>query len=65
MKKSYDEVQEIMKRYGFKEPNPAVDKRKFRVSFSGKEAIMTHSELSDFSLEIGPEWLPIVEEIKE
>lgn len=63
--KTYVEVQEIMKRYGFKEPSPVVDKRKFRVSFSGKEAIMTYSDFCEFQREIGPEWLPIAEEIKE
>lgn len=65
MKKTYVEVQEIMKRYGFKEPPPVVDNRKFKVSFQGKEAIMTYSELCAFQREIGPDFYPIVEEVEE
>lgn len=58
------EKDELLDRYGFKEPEPIVDKRKFRVSLSGRDAIMTYSELCNFSLELGPDFHPIVEEIK-
>ena len=60
------EFEEIMDRYGFKEPKPVVDKRKFRVSLAGKEAIMTYPEFIDFSREISTTgMMPIAEEIED
>lgn len=59
-----EKFEEILDRYGFKEPPPV--KRKLKVSFAGKEAIMTYPEFLAFSQEIGPVFNPIItEEIKE
>lgn len=62
---SAEKLIETMDRYGFKDPPPVLDNRKFRVSFRGQEAIMTYSELCEFQREIGPEFYPIATEIKE
>lgn len=65
--KNEEELVEIMNRYGFKDPKP--DNRKFKAYFFGKEAILTSSELDAFTREIartiGPNFHPIVEEVKE
>lgn len=62
---SEEKLEEIMDRYGFKEPPPVVDNRKFRVSFAGKETILNHDELCKLEIELGPSFRLLVTPVKD
>ncbi len=63
--KSAEELEEIMGRYGFKEPEPVVDNRKYKVSFQGKETILTSSELSKLEVELGPSFRLLIKPVED
>lgn len=58
-------LEEIMDRYGFKEPPPVVDNRKFRVSFAGKETILNHDELCKLEVELGQSFRLLVTPVED
>lgn len=62
---SAEKLEEIMDRYGFKEPPPVVDNRKFRVSFAGKETILNHDELCKLEIELGPSFRLLVTPVED
>ena len=62
---SAEKLEEIMDRYGFKEPPPVVDNRKFRVSLSGKETILNNDELCKLEIELGPSFRPLITPVED
>lgn len=63
--KSAEELEKIMCRYGFKEPEPVVDNRKYKVSFQGKDTILNSDELCKLELELGPFYSLLIKPVKD